>query len=280
MVDDHEMQISHVVRGEEWLPSFPKHILLYQYFGWQPPLFAHLPMLLNPDRSKLSKRQGDVVVEDYRAKGYLPEALVNFIAFLGWNPGDEREIFSMEELIKEFTLERVGHAGAVFNVEKLNWLNQQYIMKSSTDYLLKLVKPLVEQKGWTTTDDYLKKVIDLMKDRAVVIPDFVELTEFFFKAPTTFDEKAKAKVWTLEVKGYLRTLTDRYAQLPTFDAASTEQCLRAYAQELNVSAGKLLLPVRLALTGVTQGPSLFHFMEIIGKEKALKRLMYAITCSR
>ncbi len=276
VVDDHEMQVSHVIRGEEWLPSTPKHILLYQYLGWQAPLFAHLPLLLNPDRSKLSKRQGDVAVEDYRAKGYLPEALVNFIAFLGWNPGDEREIFSMDALIKEFTLERVGLAGAVFNVEKLNWLNQQYIMKSSTDYLLSLVKPLVDKKGWITSDEYLKEVINLMKDRAVVIPDFVELTEFFFNAPTIFDEKAKAKCWSSETVGYLKTLAERYAQLPVFDAASTEQTLRAYAQELGVSAGKLLLPLRLALTGVSQGPSLFHFIEIIGKEETLKRLAFAV----
>lgn len=276
VVDDHEMQVSHVIRGEEWLPSTPKHLLLYRYFGWQAPQFAHLPLLLNLDRSKLSKRQGDVAVEDYRAKGYLKEALVNFIAFLGWNPGDEREVFSLEELVKEFTLERVGHAGAVFNVEKLNWLNQQYIMKSPTDYLLSLVKPLVAQKGWITTDGYLEKVIDLMKDRAVLLPDFVELTEFFFKAPTTFDEKAKAKCWSPETIGYLTTLAERYEKLTPFDAASTEQTLRAYATELGVSAGKLLLPVRLALTGVGQGPSLFHFAEIIGKEETIKRLKFAV----
>ncbi len=277
VVDDHEMEVSHVIRGEEWLPSTPKHLLLYRYLGWTAPEFAHLPLLLNPDRSKLSKRQGDVAVEDYRAKGYLPETLVNFIALLGWNPGDTREIFSLPELVQEFSLERVGHAGAVFNVEKLQWMNQQYIMKSSTDYLLTLVKPLLEQKGFGgVADDYVKKVIELMKDRAVVIPDFVELTEFFFKAPTTFDEKAKEKCWSAETVEHLKFLAERYAQLPAFDAMSTEQCLRAYAQELNISAGKLLLPLRLALTGVAQGPSLFHFAEIIGKEEVISRLRYVI----
>ncbi len=277
VVDDHEMEISHVLRGEEWLPSTPKHLLLYKFFGWEAPLFAHLPLLLNPDRSKLSKRQGDVSVDDYRIKGYLPETLVNFIALLGWNPGDTREIFSLEELVKEFTIERIGHAGAVFNVEKLNWMNQQYIVKSSTDYLLTLVKPLLAQKGLCEfADDYVKKVIELMKDRAVLITDFVELTEFFFKAPMTFDEKAKEKCWSAEIVGSLKVLSERYAQLPVFDAISTEQCLRAYAQELNVSAGKLLLPLRLALTGVAQGPSLFHFAEIIGREEVVRRLVYVM----
>ena len=277
VIDDHEMQISHVIRGEEWLPSTPKHLLLYNYFGWKAPLFAHLPLLLNPDRSKLSKRQGDVAVEDYRTKGYLPEALVNFIALLGWNPGDTREVFSLDELIQEFSLERVGHAGAVFNTEKLQWLNQQYIMKSSTDYLLSFVRPLLIKKGYVNvSDEYIKKMIDLMKDRAVLLPDFVELTAFFFVAPTEFDEKTQTKCWSSEIGDHLRVLSERYAQLVTFDAISTEQCLRVYAQEINVSAGKLLLPLRLALTGVAQGPSLFHFAEIIGKEEVLKRLHYAI----
>ena len=275
VVDDHEMQISHIIRGEEWLPSTPKHLLLYQYFGWDAPTFVHLPLLLNPDRSKLSKRQGDVAVEEYCGKGYLPEALVNFVALLGWNPGDTREVFNMEELVKEFSLERVGSAGAVFNVEKLQWLNQQYIMKSSTDYLLELVRPLVQQKGWVANDDYLKKVIDLMKDRAVLIPDFVDLTDFFFKAPTLFDDKIKAKCWNVETAKYLNTLAEHYKQLPVFDAASTEHMLRAYAQELNIPLGKLLLPLRLALTGVGHGPSIFHFAEIVGREEVLRRLTYA-----
>lgn len=276
VVDDHEMQVSHVIRGEEWLPSTPKHLLLYQYFGWEAPIFAHLPLLLNPDRSKLSKRQGDVAVEDYRAKGYLPETLVNFVALLGWNPGDTREIFSLEELVNEFSLERVGHAGAVFNVEKLNWMNQQYIAKSGTEYLLSLVKPLLEEKQWGTfSDDYIKKMVDLMKDRAVLLPDFVELTEFFFRAPTTFDQKFQAKCWTPETNAYVTTLAKRYEQLEVFDAASAEKTLRDYASELGIPAGKLLLPARLAVTGVGQGPSLFHFIEIIGQQETVKRLIYA-----
>jgi glutamyl-tRNA synthetase len=276
VVDDHDMKITHVIRGEEWLPSTPKHLLLYQYFKWTPPMFAHLPLLLNPDRSKLSKRQGDVAVEDYRAKGYLPEALVNFVALLGWNPGTTQEIFSLQELIKEFSLERVGKAGAVFDIEKLKWLNQQYIMKSSTDHLLTYVKPLLAQKAWGTfTDEYVKKVIDLMKDRAVLLPDFVDLTSFFFVAPITFDEKSMAKCWNPEAVKNLQILAERYAAIETFDAASTEQSLRALAAELNTTASKLVLPLRLAVTGVSQGPSLFHFLEVIGKQESLDRVAYA-----
>ncbi|HYQ86845.1 MAG TPA: glutamate--tRNA ligase, partial [Bacteroidota bacterium] len=140
VVDDHLMEISHVIRGEEWLPSTPKHVLLYRFFGWQAPEMAHLPLLLNPDRSKLSKRQGDVAVEEYREKGFLPEALVNFVALLGWNPGDERELFSLDDLVKEFSIERVGKSGAIFNIDKLVWLNSQHLRKKSDTEILKLLE--------------------------------------------------------------------------------------------------------------------------------------------
>ncbi len=146
VVDDHLMGITHVIRGEEWLSSTPKHVLLYRFLGWEPPVFAHLPLLLNPDKSKLSKRQGDVAVEEYRQKGYLPEALDNFVAFLGWNPGDEREIFSLEDLVKEFSLERVGKSGAVFNVEKLNWLNSQHLRRMSDNAILDAVRAYVSSR--------------------------------------------------------------------------------------------------------------------------------------
>lgn len=277
VVDDHDMQITHAIRGEEWLPSTPKHLLLYKFFGWQAPLFAHLPLLLNPDRSKLSKRQGAVSVEDYRAQGYLPEALLNFVALLGWNPGDTREIFSLPELVQEFSLERVGHAGAVFNVEKLQWLNQQYIMKMPVEHLLSRVRPLLEQKQWGTfSDDYVKKVIELMRDRAVLLPDFVALTAFFFVAPTVFDEKAKAKCWSPETINNLQALLKIFQELVTFDAAAIEHASRQYAEKIGCGLGKLMLPLRLALTGVSQGPSLFHFMEVIGDKETVKRIEYAI----
>jgi glutamyl-tRNA synthetase len=276
-VDDHFMEISHVIRGEEWLPSTPKHLLLYKYFGWQAPLFSHLPLLLNPDKSKLSKRQGDVSVDDYRVKGYLPDAVVNFIAFLGWNPGDTREIFSLEELIKEFSLERVGKAGAVFNIEKLNWLNEQYIHKKTDEELCALVKPFAQTLGVDIkSEDYLKQVIALMKERVTVLPDFLERGKFFFTDPEQFDEQARLKNWTPETAKYLSLLLETYTKLDLFDSAAVEQALRQCATQLLVSAGKLIHPLRLALTGVAQGPSLFHLIEVLGKSCVLRRLAYAI----
>ncbi len=276
VVDDHAMAISHVIRGEEWLPSTPKHILLYGYFGWPLPVFAHLPLLLNPDKSKLSKRQGDVAVEDYRNKGYLKEALVNFVAFLGWNPGDEREIFSMQELIQEFSLERVGKSGAVFNIEKLNWMNQQHLKVMPEHDILPLIAPALRAKGWdSTSEQYLKQVIGLMKERVVLAGDFVTGCEYFYADPTSFDETAKAKNWKPETGQHLTLLAEKFTALETFDAATIEAALRSAAESLAVGAGKLIHPLRLALSGVAHGPSLFHMAEVLGKETVLRRINHA-----
>lgn len=277
VVDDHAMEISHVIRGEEWLPSTPKHVLLYQFLGWELPVFAHLPLLLNPDGSKLSKRQGDVAVEDYRAKGYLKEALVNFIAFLGWNPGDTREIFSIDELVHEFSFDRVGKSGAVFNIEKLNWLNQQHIRLKTEGELLDMVKPMLEEKGWKGfSDDYLKRVIALLKDRITVMPDFTTKCMFFYEDPKSFDEKGRAKNWGVETAKHLSLLLDSYTLCEEFTAARAEHELRTTAGTLGIGAGKLIHPVRLATTGESLGPSLFHVLEVLGKEATLRRMKFAI----
>ncbi|MCK9407905.1 MAG: glutamate--tRNA ligase [Bacteriovoracaceae bacterium] len=281
VVDDHTMAVSHVIRGEEWLPSTPKHILLYQYFGWEKPKFAHLPLLLNPDKSKLSKRQGDVAVEDYRAKGYLKDALVNFVAFLGWNPGDEREIFSMEELVKEFSIERVGKAGAVFNIEKLNWMNQQHIKLQSESKLLPLIKPLLKLKGWDSfSDEYLQQVIGLMKERVVVTDDFVTSCPYFYEDPLSYDETSRAKNWKPETTGYIAKLIERLQTLVLFDAASVETALRTTADEFQVGAGKLIHPMRLAVSGAANGPSLFHMAEVLGRERVVRRIQKALEMLR
>lgn len=277
VVDDHTMKVSHVIRGEEWLPSTPKHILLYQYFGWDIPKFAHLPLLLNPDKSKLSKRQGDVAVEDYRAKGYLKEALVNFVAFLGWNPGDEREIFSIQDLIRDFTIERVGKAGAVFNIDKLNWMNQQHIKAMPAADLLPLIRPLLVEKQWNAlSDPYLLQVIDLMKERVVVTHDFVTGCPYFYEDPTTYDEGSRAKNWKPETPAQMAVLLQRLQALSIFDAASIEAALRATAEEAKVGAGKLIHPMRLAISGAANGPSLFHMAEVLGKEAVVTRMHRAI----
>ncbi len=276
VVDDHQMEITHVIRGEEWLPSTPKHVLLYQAFGWEPPKFAHLPLLLNADRSKLSKRQGDVAVEDYKDKGYLPEALVNFVALLGWNPSAFEEIFTMEELIKGFELDRVNKGGAVFNKEKLDWMNSEYIRKRSPEDLLVYVKPLIEKKGYIVSDEYILAVIKLMQERARTINDFVEFASYFFERPTEYDEKYKSKHWTPDAKERLREVLPEFGALNTWSHDSLEGVIRAYAEKSGISAGKLIHPIRLAVTGRGMGPGLFELLEVIGKEESTTRIGHAL----
>ena len=277
VVDDHLMGITHVIRGEEWLPSVPKHILLYRFFGWELPLMAHLPLLLNPDKSKLSKRQGDVAVEDYRAKGYLKEALVNFVAFLGWNPGDEREIFSMQQLTDEFTLERVGKAGAIFNVEKLKWLNQQHIRLKSNEDLAALVRPLLSARAYAAADDvYLQKVIGLMKERVTVLQDFVDLGEYFFRDPEVYDADALKKNWDPEASKRLELLAERLLAIPEFTRAGIEGAIRTLAESMQLKPAKFIHPARLALSGKAGGPGLFEMMELLGRETVVARLRRAV----
>jgi glutamyl-tRNA synthetase len=276
VVDDHLMGITHIIRGEEWLSSVPKHILLYQYFGWEVPVHVHLPLLLNPDKSKLSKRQGDVAVEDYRAKGYLKEAMVNFIAFLGWNPGDEREIFYMDQLIQEFSLERVSKSGAVFNIEKLNWLNQQHIKLKSNEELAQLVKPHLQLKGWTNIEEqYLVKVAGLMKERLIFPQDLADSSGYFFQDPESFDEAGFKKNWESGSCEWLKLFAGRLAVLNDYSHLSIETALRQLCEELNIKPGKLIHPVRLAVSGKTIGPGLFEMMELLGRESVVRRLNYA-----
>jgi glutamyl-tRNA synthetase len=276
VVDDHLMGITHVIRGEEWLSSVPKHILLYQYFGWKVPVLAHLPLLLNPDKSKLSKRQGDVAVEDYRAKGYLKESIVNFIAFLGWNPGDEREIFFMDQLVQEFSLERVGKSGAVFNIDKLNWLNQQHIKLKSNDELAALIKPYFTASGFANVDNgYFLKVIDLMKERLIFPQELVESSGYFFREPELFDEAGIKKHWEPETNTRLKMLADRFASLQEYSHSNIEAAVRQLAEELQIKPSKLIHPTRLALSGKTVGPGLFEMIELLGKEIVVRRLRNA-----
>jgi glutamyl-tRNA synthetase len=278
VIDDYLMKITHVIRGEEWLSSTPKHVLLYRAFGWEDamPKFAHLPLLLNPDRSKLSKRQGDVAVEDFRDKGYLPDALINFVALLGWNPSATEEIYSMDDLIAQFDLEKVNKAGAIFGKEKLDSVNAEYIRKKSPDELLLLIKPIATQRAYEVSDEYLKKVISLMHDRARSTLDFVDFASYFFKAPTEFEEKSKAKNWTAEAKERMAELLPLLKFLPEWTHDSIEGIIRSYAETKSISAGKLIHPLRLSVSGVGMGPGLFEMLEVIGKDEVCKRIEYAI----
>ncbi len=279
VVDDHLMQISHVIRGEEWLPSTPKHILLYRYFEWDVPEFAHLPLLLNPDKSKLSKRQGDVAVEDYRAKGYLKEAIVNFVALLGWSPGDEREIFTLEELIREFSLDRVGKSGAVFNVEKLNWLNFEHLRRKSAEEVLALLKEELARSPFASNipgDAYLLRVIASMRERAGFVRDFIEKCPYFYQAPTRYDPEVVKKRWKAESFSHLQRLAQEFARLEQPTENDFEVALKRTAEELKIKASELIHPLRLAVSGVGAGPGLYEILAILGKEEVLKRIHTAI----
>ncbi len=279
VVDDHLMEISHVIRGEEWLSSTPKHVLLYEAFGWKLPKFAHLPLLLNPDKSKLSKRQGDVAVEDYRDKGYLKEALVNFIALLGWNPGDDREIFSLEELGKGFSLEKVNKSGAVFNVEKLNWLNFQHLRRKPDGNVLSMLKDHLAKTGIGSTrysDAYLLEVIAAMRERVSFIKDFTEKSPYFFLPPNEYDPAVVKKRWKPQSAEYLKKLGDEFLKLENPQKQDYENALHRTAESLNVGNSELIHPLRLAVSGMGEGPGLFDIVSVIGKEETITRINSAI----
>jgi glutamyl-tRNA synthetase len=279
VVDDHLMEITHIIRGEEWLPSVPKHILLYQYFGWEVPKLAHLPLLLNPDKSKLSKRQGDVAVEDYRAKGYLKEAIINFIALLGWNPGDDREIFTLEELIREFSLERVGKAGAVFNVEKLNWLNFEHLRKKSDAEVLAMLKEYLAESTFDTKhldDEYLLRVIGAMRVRVTFVKDFVEKSPYFFRPPAQYDPDVVKKRWKQGTPEQMKKLIEEFSRLENPQKEDYEAALDRAAETLKVKHGDLIHPLRLAVSGMGAGPGLYDILLIFGKEETIRRMNSAI----
>jgi len=279
VVDDHLMEITHVIRGEEWLSSTPKHVLLYEYLGWEKPAFAHLPLLLNPDKSKLSKRQGDVAVEDYRDKGFLKEALINFVALLGWNPGDEQEFFTMEELINKFTLERVHKAGAVFNIEKLTWLNAEHLRSKPNDELLLMLKDEFaksDYKNKILDDDYLLLIIEAMKPRVSFVNEFITNCTYFYAEPSEYDENVIKKRWKEDTPDQLTKLRNNIAQLSNPVKEDFENSLAKTAEELNIGKGKLIHPVRLALSGVGAGPGVYDLLYIIGKDKSIERIDRAL----
>ncbi len=279
VVDDHLMGITHVIRGEEWLSSTPKHVLLYQDFGWDLPTFAHLPLLLNPDKSKLSKRQGDVAVEEYRKKGYLPEALVNFVSLLGWNPGHEGEIFTLEDLVGEFTLERVGKAGAVFNLEKLNWLNFQHLRRKPDAEVLRMLREYLRTSGRDVRpmeDGYLLKVIAAMRDRVTFVQDFFEKSPYFFRPDVEYDQDVMKKRWRPESGKYLASFLAELSTVAHPGKEDYEAALHRAALSLNVKTGDLIHPLRLAVTGMGAGPGLFDVLDILGKEETVRRVSLAI----
>ena len=278
VVDDREMAVTHVIRGEEWLPSAPKHLVLYQALNWEPPQFAHLPLLLNPDRSKLSKRQGDVAVEDYLAKGYLPEALLNFVLLLGWNPGTDQEIFDLKNMIKTFDLTKVNKAGAIFNTQKLDWLNGYYIRQKTKTEFAKLCQPFFSAAGIKVDLKQLEKIVVTEQERIKRLDEIVEATEFFFKM-TEFNPKLliwKKSDQTQTLKN-LEIILKELSSLPEkkWNQKNLETIIMNFLEKNNYDKGSMLWPMRVALTGRKNSPGNFEVAEALGKEESLKRIRQA-----
>ncbi len=288
VIDDHLMEISHVIRGEEWLSSMPKHLLLYEFFGWEPPKAAHLPLLLNPDRSKLSKRQGDVAVEDFIRKGYSHEAIINFVALLGWNEGEgsEREVYSLDELKEKFTIERVGKAGAVFNVEKLGWLEKQYIKARPLEAIVKKIKSLLRDElekkstdmdtGRISSDEYLGQVVELMRERVSFEHEFITFSSYFFFDPQEYEEKAVQKRWASDTNSVLGEFIGVLEDTSDFSADNLETVLKDFVAPREKKPAFLIHPLRILTSGVGFGPSLYHMLEVLGKEAVIRRLRKGI----
>jgi glutamyl-tRNA synthetase len=290
IIDDHLMEISHVIRGEEWLPSLPLHVLLYRAFGWDEPQFAHLPLLLKPDgNGKLSKRDGDRlgfpvfplqwkdpktgdVSSGYREDGYFPEAFINMLALLGWNPGDEREIFSLEELADAFSIERVGKSGAKFDAEKAKWFNHQYLIKKDNSQLAEAFMPILVEKGIVTNKEFLTKVVSLVKERATFVNDLWEQSSFFFVAPDDYDAKAVKKRWKAASFEQMNEVKELLAETEPFTTEHTEEVVKKWIEEKEYGMGAVMNAFRLLIVGALKGPHLFDIIALIGKEETLKRL--------
>lgn len=295
IVDDHLMKITHVIRGEEWLPSTGHHVLLYRAFGWEAtmPEFAHLPLILKPDgKGKLSKRDGarfgipvfplgwegetpEESFDGFREFGFLPTAVINFLAFLGWNPGTEQEIFSLEELCEAFSIEKISKSGARFDFDKARWYNQQYIHAASGEKLAGMIRPLLEQKGYETTDAYLAAVCNLMKDRLAVLPDFLNQAYYFFEDVKLYDNQNIEKRWKPESRHIFEVLAALLEKTETFHAAILEEAVKQFMTSHNLKMGEVMPVLRLALAGTMQGPAVFEMMTVLGKERTVARLHQA-----
>lgn len=290
IVDDHLMETSHVIRGEEWLPSMPLHVLLYKAFGWNAPEFAHLPLILKPiGNGKLSKRDGDKmgfpvfplewkteegVSSGYRENGFFPEAVINFLALLGWNDGTEQEIFSLEELIEKFDLNRIHKAGAKFDPEKNKWFNHQYLQKQSDASLAEAFEKDLAKRNISTSLD-LTKIVGMIKERANFVNEFWDLADYFFEAPTTYDEKA-AKNWKEETPVLMQQVISELEKIEYFTSVNIETLLKEWMTTNEIGMGKVMQPLRLSLVGALKGPHLFDIIEMIGKAETVKRIEKAI----
>ncbi len=292
IVDDHLMETSHVIRGEEWLPSMPLHVMLYRAFGWETPEFAHLPLILKPvGNGKLSKRDGDklgfpvfplqwrdassmTISKGYKEAGFFPEAVINFLALLGWNDGTEQEIFNLAELIEKFDLKRIHKSGAKFDPEKNKWFNHQYLQKQTDESLAEAFKAILEEKAISTSLD-ITRVVTSIKERANFVTEFWDLADYFFVAPTSYDEKA-AKNWKEETPEIMKQVIEQLQNIADFNSLNIETLLKEWMTTNEIGMGKVMQPLRLSLVGALKGPHLFDIIELIGKEETISRIEKAI----
>ena len=290
IVDDYLMKISHVIRGEEWLPSMPLHVLLYNAFGWDAPKFAHLPLILKPiGKGKLSKRDGDKlgfpvfplaytneetggVSLGYKESGYFSDAFINMLSLLGWNPGTEQELFSIEELITTFDLSRVSKSGAKFSLDKTNWFNQQYLQKKTDTELALLFSVILKNKKIKSSEGYVEKVVSLIKERAVFVKDFWSLSCYFFKTPEDYNEKASKKQWKEGTSALMNELIKVLTSIDDFSSKTIEETVKSWITSKEIGFGKIMQPLRLAIVGEMKGPHLFDIIDMIGKDEAVLRI--------
>ena len=287
LVDDHLMKISHVIRGEEWLPSYPLHVMLYRAFGWEAPQFAHLPLLLKPDgKGKLSKRDGDRMgfpvfplfwpygetAKGYREEGYYPEAFINMLAFLGWNPGTEQEIFTMNELIDSFSLERVGKSGARFDPEKAKWFNHQYLQRRDNQQLALEFREILRAKGIHIDIVQLETLVGLIKERTSFVNEMWDQSDFFFRAPANYDQEVVRKRWKGDTAYKLGELKSLLAGAADFTPAALESLIREWVGSKGYNMGEIMNPFRLVIVGTLKGPHMFDIISWIGKEETIGRI--------
>ncbi len=279
VVDDHLMGITHIIRGEEWLPSTPKHVLLYEGFGWDSPKFVHLPNILNQEGKKLSKRHGDVAVEDFIKKGYLPEALVNYIALLGWSPDNNEELLTMEELIELFHLERVNKSGAVFDVNKLKWMNGHYIREASIDRITQLSIPYLLDSGYISNDDinnryeWIEMMVESLKDKISILSEIPEKAELFFRDEIILENQECEEILKgQQIPILVNTLIEKISSIKDLNPQTSKAIFKEIQKEKGIKGKNLFMPVRIMLTGQMHGPDLMKIITVLGKESIIRRL--------
>ena len=283
VVDDYLMKITHVIRGEEWLTSAPKHVYLYEAFGWKAPEFVHLPTVLNKEKKKLSKRQGDVSVEDFKAKGYLPEALVNYLALVGWSPDSNEEFFTMDELIEQFSLKRVSKTGGVFDKDKLDWVNEHYLRQADLDRITKLAIPYLIQSGYITQDDidnnyeWVKTLVSIVKDRISTVSEISEQVKYIFDNEVKMEDDQALEILKGEsVPELLKAFKGELEKIDEVDEEFSKGIMKMIQKSTGIKGKNLFMPSRVALTGQQHGPDIDKIILVLGKQNIIKRIDYIL----